>query len=87
MTKITNFVWNPVDDCIISEVVETGAVKAVYTNEPRQYGGVVSLRRGTTTSTHHYDALGSTRFLTDSSGNVTEALGTHPFVKSALSRF
>jgi RHS repeat-associated protein len=72
MTKITNFVWNPVDDCIISEVDETGAVQAVYTNEPQQYGGVISQRRGTTTSTYHYDALGSTRFLTDSSGNVTD---------------
>ncbi len=72
MTKITNFVWNPVDDCIISEVDETGAVQAVYTNEPQQYGGVISQRRGTTTSTYHADALGSTRFLTDSSGNVTD---------------
>jgi RHS repeat-associated protein len=72
MTKITNFVWNPVDDCIISEVDETGAVQAIYTNEPQQYGGVISQRQGTTTSTYHYDALGSTRFLTDSSGNVTD---------------
>jgi RHS repeat-associated protein len=72
MTKITNFVWNPVDDCIISELDGTGTVQAVYTNEPQQYGGVISQRRGTTTSTHHYDALGSTRFLTDSSGNVTD---------------
>ncbi|RLS75691.1 MAG: hypothetical protein DWI00_07400 [Planctomycetota bacterium] len=38
MTKITNFVWNSVDDCIISEVDETGAVQAAYTNEPQQYG-------------------------------------------------
>ena len=72
MTKITNFVWNPVDDCIISELDGTGAVQAVYTNEPQQYGGVISQRRGTTTSTYHYDALGSTRFLTDSAGNVTD---------------
>jgi RHS repeat-associated protein len=72
MTKITNFVWNPVDDCIISELDGTGAVQAVYTNEPQQYGGVISQRRGTTTSTYHYDALGSTRILTDSSGNVTD---------------
>jgi RHS repeat-associated protein len=72
MTKITNFVWNPVDDCIISELDGTGAVQAVYTNEPRQYGGVISQRRGTTSHYHHHDALGSTRFLTDSSGNVTD---------------
>ena len=72
MTKITNFVWNPVDDCIISELDGTGAVQAVYTNEPQQYGGVISQRRGTTTSTYHTDALGSTRFLTDESGTVTD---------------
>ncbi len=64
MTKITNFVWNPVDDCIISEVDEAGAVEAVYTNKPQQYGGVISQRRGTTTHYHHHDALGSTRALT-----------------------
>ena len=75
MTKITNFVWNPVDDCIISELDGTGAIQAIYTNEPQQYGGVISQRRGTTTSTYHYDALGSTRFLTDSSGNVTDTIG------------
>jgi protoporphyrinogen oxidase len=34
MTKITNFVWKPVDDCIISEVDETGTVQAVYTHDP-----------------------------------------------------
>ena len=72
MTKITNFVWNSVDDCVISELDGTGAVQAIYTNEPQQYGGVISQRRGTTTSTYHYDALGSTRFLTDSAGNVTD---------------
>ena len=74
MTKITNFVWNPVadSDCIIREMAGTGAVQAVYTNEPQPYGGVLSQRRGTTTHYHHHDALGSTRFLTDSSGNVTD---------------
>jgi hypothetical protein len=72
MTKITNFVWDPVNDCVISELDGTGAVQAVYTNEPQQYGGVLSQRRGTTSHFHHHDALGSTRFLTDSSGNVTD---------------
>lgn len=72
MTKTTNFVWNPVDDCVISELDGSGAVQAVYTNEPQQYGGDISQRRGTTTSTYHADALGTTRALTDSSGNVTD---------------
>jgi RHS repeat-associated protein len=68
----TTFVWDPVFDCVTHELDENNAVKAVYNNEPQQYGGVLSQRRGTTTSTYHADALGSTRFLTDSSGNVTD---------------
>ena len=72
MTKITNFVWNPVDDCVISELDGSGAVQAVYTNEPQQYGGVLSQRRGTTTSTLHADALGTTRALTDSTQTSTD---------------
>ena len=54
------------------ELDETDNVKAVYTNEAKQYGGVLSQRRGNTSHYHHHDALGSTRFLTDSSANVTD---------------
>ena len=68
----TIFVWDSVNDCVMSELDGSGAVQVTYTNEPQQYGGVISQRRGTTTSTYHADALGSTRFLTDSSGNVTD---------------
>ncbi|MEQ1813485.1 MAG: RHS repeat-associated core domain-containing protein [Candidatus Nitrotoga sp.] len=72
MVTITKYVWDTVSDCVLSELDENNAVKAVYTNEPQQYGGVLSQRRGTTSHYHHHDALGSTRFLTDSSGNVTD---------------
>ncbi|MFO0976499.1 MAG: RHS repeat-associated core domain-containing protein [Planctomycetaceae bacterium] len=68
----TTFVWDPVSDCVLMELDETDNVKAVYTNEAKQYGGVLSQRRGNTSHYHHHDALGSTRFLTDSSGNVTD---------------
>ena len=68
----TIFVWDSVNDCVMSELDGSGAVQVTYTNEPQQYGGVISQRRGTTTSTYHSDALGSTRALTDSSGNVTD---------------
>ncbi len=68
----TTFVWDPVFDCVSHELDENNDVKAVYHNEPQQYGGVLSQRRGSTSHYHHYDALGSTRFLTDSSGNVTD---------------
>ena len=72
MVTITKYVWDTVSDCVLSELDENNAVTAVYTNEPQQYGGVLSQRRGTTSHYHHHDALGSTRFLTDSSGNVTD---------------
>jgi RHS repeat-associated protein len=72
MVTVTKYVWDPVFDCVSHELDENNAVKAVYHNEPQQYGGVISQRRGTTSHYHHHDALGSTRFLTDSSGNVTD---------------
>ena len=72
MVTVTKYVWDPVFDCVTSELDESNAVKSVYHNEPQQYGGVLSQRRGTTSHYHHHDALGSTRFLTDSSGNVTD---------------
>ena len=64
MVTITKYVWDTVSDCVLSELDENNAVTAVYTNEPQQYGGVLSQRRGTTSHYHHHDALGSTRFLT-----------------------
>ena len=72
MVTVTKYVWDPVFDCVTSELDENNAVKAVYHNEPQQYGGVLSQRRGTTSHYHHHDALGSTRFLTDTTGNVTD---------------
>ena len=72
MTKTTNFVWDSVSDCVLSELDGNNAVQAVYTNEPQQYGGVLSQRRGTTTSTLHADALGTTRALTDSTQTTTD---------------
>jgi RHS repeat-associated protein len=72
MVTVTKYVWDPVFDCVSHELDENNDVKAVYHNEPQQYGGVLSQRRGSTSHYHHHDALGSTRFLTDSSGNVTD---------------
>ena len=73
MTTTTNFVWDSVSDCVLSELDGTNAVQAVYTNEPQQYGGVLSQRRGTTTSTLHADALGTTRALTSSMQTTTDS--------------
>ncbi len=72
MVTVTKYVWDPVFDCVTHELDENNNVKAEYHNEPQQYGGVLSQRRGTTSHYHHHDALGSTRFLSDSSGNVSD---------------
>jgi len=93
MTKTTNFVWDPVNDSVLSELDGTGTVQAVYTNEPQQYGSVVSQRRGSISHTLHADALGTTRLLTtaaqassdtylyDAWGNLITSTGTtvNPF--------
>lgn len=72
MVTVTKYVWDPIFDCVTHELDENNNVKAEYHNEPQQYGGVLSQRRGTISHYHHHDALGSTRFLTDSSGNVSD---------------
>ncbi|MBL8820599.1 MAG: hypothetical protein JNL58_31545 [Planctomyces sp.] len=68
----TTFVWDPVNDCVISELDGTGTTQAVYTNEPQQYGGVLSQRRGSTSRFLHADALGTTRLLTSTAGATTD---------------
>lgn len=72
MVTTTRFVWDPVSDCVVSELDGTNTVQAVYTNEPQQYGGVLSQRRGSTTHIPHADALGSTRLLTNSSQTASD---------------
>jgi len=69
---VTNYIWDVENDSLLMETDENGATTAVYTNEPDEFGSVISQNRAGTTSTYHYDGLGSTRALTDSSGTVTD---------------
>jgi RHS repeat-associated protein len=46
---------------------EGASLVAQYTHAPERYGALVSQRRSGATSFHHFDALGSTERLTDSS--------------------
>jgi RHS repeat-associated protein len=50
----------------------SGIIEVVYTNEPTTYGNLVSHREGGQTTHYHFDALGSTRTLTDASQNVLQ---------------
>ncbi len=69
---VTNYVWDELSDNMLMETDELGATKAEYTNEPDEFGGLISQRRGGTTSYYHFDGQGSTRALTDSTETVTD---------------
>ncbi|MEX0715726.1 MAG: RHS repeat-associated core domain-containing protein [Planctomycetaceae bacterium] len=68
----TKYLWNPKSDNILLEKDEFGTTQATYTHEPGLYGNLISQRRGNDTSYYHFDSLGSTRALTDSSQQVTD---------------
>ena len=58
---------------ILEETDEFGNTQASYTYEPEEYGELISQHRGGKTSYYHYDALGSTRQLTDDTETVTDS--------------
>jgi RHS repeat-associated protein len=72
----TNYIWD--EENLLAEADGTDTIQTVYTNEPEQYGNLVSTRLpvgGTPTSVyHHFDALGSTRQLTNAAGSVTDTV-------------
>lgn len=75
----TNYVWDADNDSYLMETDGTDSTTAVYTNEPTEFGQVVSERRGATDNWYHFDAIGSTRDVTDSSQTETDS-----FVYSAF---
>lgn len=68
----TNYIWDFATDSYLMEKDDGGNTTAVYTNEPVKYGRLISQRRGSTTSYYHFDGQGSTRQLTNPSGDVTD---------------
>ena len=69
-TGTKKFIWD--DQRYLAETDENNDTIVVYTNEPRLYGNLISQRRSSATNWFHFDALGSTRGLTDSSQIVTD---------------
>jgi len=69
---MTRYIWDVVSDNVLMEKDEAGATTAVYTQEPGQFGELISQRRNGQTSYYHYDGQGSTRALTDEIGAVTD---------------
>jgi RHS repeat-associated protein len=82
--RVTKYIWDFQNYLAETDLADT--VEAVYTNEPQQYGNLISqYRKGPTIwvpSYYQYDALGTTRGLTDESGGATDtyvydAWGSH----------
>jgi hypothetical protein len=69
---IRNFHWDDVNDCVLEETDGSGTTIATYTHEPARYGSLLSEYRFAATFIHQCDALGSTQFLTNDSGAVTD---------------
>jgi RHS repeat-associated protein len=72
MPTTTKYIWD--DDNYLAEAGATDTINVVYTNEPQQYGNLVSTRISSTTSYHHFDAIGSTREFTNAAGHVTDTM-------------
>ena len=64
--SVTNYIWDEVNDTVLMETNSSGTPTAVYTNEPGQFGGLISERQGGQSQYYHFDAIGSTRQLTNS---------------------
>ena len=73
---VTNDIWDDVNDTVLMETDDSGNPTVVYNHEPGPFGGLISERRGNQTRYYHYDGLGSTRQLTDDTGQVTDSLVT-----------
>lgn len=68
----TYYAWDPEFDCITKETDAAGVVIVRYTQEPKPYGGLISQHRSGVSNFYHYDSIGTTRVLTDSSQSVTD---------------
>jgi RHS repeat-associated protein len=70
MPTTTKYIWD--EQTYLAESDGTNTINVVYTNEPQQYGNLISSRISGTTSYHHFDALGSSRQLTGIAGGTTD---------------
>ena len=67
---VTNYVWD--EDQYLMETDETNTTQAVFTNEPDESTNLISQHRGGASQYAHFDALGSTRQLTDDAETATD---------------
>lgn len=64
-------IWD--NENILLETDSSDNTQVVYTLEPARYGNLISQRRGSTSSYFLFDALGSTRKLTNAAKAVTDS--------------
>ena len=70
---VTNYIWDVATDSYLMETDENDATTAVYTNEPGQFGPVISQRRNGESHFFHHDALGSAVDVSDAAENGTDS--------------
>lgn len=70
---ITNYVWDPTNDSYLMESNGDEESTVMHTQEPVQFGGLVSQRRNGDTSYYHFDQLGNTKVLTDAAESITDS--------------
>src|SRR5262249_2990087 len=63
-------IWD--EENLLAESDATNTINTVYTNEPQQYGNLISSRIAGATSYHAFDALGSTRQLVSATAGTTD---------------
>ncbi len=68
----TKYVWD--DQNYLQETDASDVTQVTYTNEPRTYGNLISQRKSGASHYYLFDALGSTRLVTDASENMAESL-------------
>ncbi len=68
----TKYVWD--EQNYLQETDASDVTQVTYTNEPRTYGNLISQRKAGASHYYLFDALGSTRLVTDASENVAESL-------------
>lgn len=73
MATTTEFVWDVVSDNVMMEKDGAGNTQAVYTQEPRQFGRLISQRRDGITSQYHFDTNGNCRHLSNASEDVSDS--------------
>jgi len=72
MATTTKFIWDGQN--YLAEANGTDTLDVIYTNEPEQFGNLISTRISSTTAYHHFDAIGSTGQMTNAFGRMTDTV-------------